>query len=181
MFLSLRKRFHISDHGLCLFANVFVSPTMVFASSPMFLCLRPWSERLRKLFLSLRKRFHVSDHGLCLFANIFVSSTMVFASSPMFLCLRPWSLPLRQCFWVFDHGLCFFANVFVSSTIVFVSSTMVVMPASIVFASVIALSYSLKLRNDGWDGTDCYPRQTNHWPDRRGNFPEGANGSGTHC
>jgi hypothetical protein len=86
-----------SDHGLCLFANVFVSPTMGFVSSPMFSCLRPWS-------LLLRQCFRVSGHGLCFFANVFVSPTMVFASSPMFSCLRPWALPLRQCFRVFDHG-----------------------------------------------------------------------------
>jgi hypothetical protein len=53
-----------------------MSPTMVFASSPMLMSLRPWSERLHQLFLSLRKCFHVSDHGLCLFANVFVSQKL---------------------------------------------------------------------------------------------------------
>ena len=104
IFILVNKLIIVSDHGrkgfancFCLSANGFMSPTMVFASSPMFLCLRPLS-------LPLHQCFCVSDHGLCLFANVFVSPTMVFASSPMFLGLRPWPLPLCQCFWVFDHG-----------------------------------------------------------------------------
>jgi hypothetical protein len=103
--LSLRQRFRVFDHGLCLFANGFVSSTMVFVSSPtgfvsstmVFVssptvsCLRPWS-------LSLRQRFYVFDHCLYLFANG--------------RWLRPWSLFHRP--WVSHASSCcyfvFFKN-----------------------------------------------------------------------
>jgi hypothetical protein len=76
MFLSLRQRFYVFAHCLYLFANGFVSSTIVFASS-----LR--AGRLRPLSLSLCQRFYVSDRCLCLFANGFMSPTIVFVSSTM--------------------------------------------------------------------------------------------------
>jgi hypothetical protein len=107
IFILFNKLIIVSDHGrkgfancFCLSVNGFMSPTMVFASSPMFLCLRPWSESCTNCFY--------------LFANSFMSPTMVFASSPMFLSLRPLSLLLRQRFLSFrqpqgvsDHCLFF--------------------------------------------------------------------------
>jgi hypothetical protein len=123
------------------------------------------------IFILFNKLITVSDHGrkgfancFCLSANGFMSPTIVFVSLPKVFVfsptagrLRPWSerlrqlfLSLRKRFHVSDHCLCFFAKGFclfangkASPTIVFVSSTMVVMPASIVFASAIALFHSL--------------------------------------
>jgi hypothetical protein len=69
-----------------------MSPTMVFVSSPIFLCLRPLS-------LPLRRCFCVSDHCLCLFADVFVSSTIVFASSPkVFVFSQTAGNPGHPCF-----------------------------------------------------------------------------------
>jgi hypothetical protein len=90
----------VSDHGrqgfadwFCLSANGFMSATIVFASSPMF--------------LSSRQRQGVFDRGRqgianssCLSVNDFMFPTIVFASSAMFLSSRQ-----RQD--VSDHGRCF--------------------------------------------------------------------------
>jgi hypothetical protein len=57
--LLLRQCFCVFDHGLCFIANVVGSSTMVFASSPMFLGLQPWSSCLRALSSHLRPRFSI--------------------------------------------------------------------------------------------------------------------------
>jgi hypothetical protein len=114
----------VFNHGRQGFADWFCLSANSFVSPPMFLALRLTAGRLRECFWRFPQRY-------CAFAD-------VFGSPPMVSCLRRLSLPLRQCFCVFDHYLCFFANGREAPAIVFVSSPMVVIPASLVFASAIA-------------------------------------------